>query len=224
MNSLSHCRSQLADKPPGESAGVSPQGTIETPARGSAPSNQVSMRVKANNLTLRSVVVAFCGQIFISFAIGWAVSAESVAAKVDFGRDVLPILSQNCLQCHGPDEEQRQADLRLDTSAGARSDLGGYSAVVPNNAGQSVLIERVTSSNPDLVMPPPDSGKKRLSDAQVLALRQWLDEGAEYQQHWAFRPIANPSPPEVPESAQGSLEDGSLHAAFAASVCHTDRN
>ena len=93
-----------------------------------------------------------------------------------------------------------------------------------SNAGQSVLIERVTSSDPDLVMPPPDFGKKRLSDALVLALHQWLDKGAEYQQRWAFRPIANPSPPELPESAQGSLEDGSLHAAFAASVCHTDRN
>ena len=128
----------------------------------------------------------FLRQILISVSTGWAVAAE-----VDFGRDVLPILSQNCFQCHGPDEEQRQADLRLDTSAGARRDLGGYAAVVPNNTGESVLIERVTSSDPDLVMPPPDSGKKTLSDAQVATLRQWLDEGAEYQQHWAFRPIAN---------------------------------
>ena len=144
----------------------------------------------------------------ISVAIGFLVVSTgwAVATEVDFGRDVLPILSQNCFQCHGPDEEQRQGDLRLDTSSGARHDLGGYSAVVSNHADESVLIERVISSDPDLAMPPPDSGKKRLSDAQVATLRQWLDEGAEYQQHWAFRPIANPAPPEVPESAI-DLED-----------------
>ena len=82
------------------------------------------------------------------------VGAED-ASKVDFSRDIRPILSNHCFQCHGPDEEQRQADLRLDQGVGAMADLGGYAAVVPHKVNDSELIERVTSSDDDLRMPPP---------------------------------------------------------------------
>ena len=119
---------------------------------------------------------------------------------MDFGRDVLPILSQNCFQCHGPDESQREADLRLDTAAGARHDLGGYAALAPGKSDESALIERVVSSDPDMLMPPPDSGKAALSAEQVLTLRRWIDAGAEYQQHWAFRPIERHAPPALGQS------------------------
>ena len=134
---------------------------------------------------------------------------RSVAAEIDFGRDVLPILSQNCFQCHGPDEGQRQADLRLDTAAGARVDLGGYAAVVPDEPGTSALIDRIIETDPDLLMPPPESGKSALSKAQVDTLRQWIAGGAQYQQHWSLRPIEVLPPSPIRDGSEASVSSAS---------------
>ncbi len=105
--------------------------------------------------------------------------------QVDFGRDVLPILSENCYQCHGPDEHERKAGLRLDTAEGAHEDLGGYAAVTPGNLEKSEIAVRIDSDDEDLVMPPPDS-RFSLNDGQRETLRRWITEGGQYQKHWAF--------------------------------------
>lgn len=115
--------------------------------------------------------------------------------KLEFNRDVRPILSSHCFACHGFDEKKRQADLRLDASEGALADLGGYQAVVPNHPEESVLWQRIVSED-DGVMPPEDFHKP-LSLQQKATLRKWIEQGAEYQPHWAFIP---PQKPVVPES------------------------
>ncbi|MFN7805818.1 MAG: DUF1549 domain-containing protein, partial [Planctomycetaceae bacterium] len=112
-----------------------------------------------------------------------------------FNRDVRPILADHCFTCHGPDAARRKADLRLDTEAGARADLGGRRAVVPGETAQSELLARVLATDPNEQMPPPGQGKP-LSPQQVAILQAWIEQGAAYQQHWAFLP---PEPPVVPE-------------------------
>ena len=117
------------------------------------------------------------------------------ARKVEFNRDIRPILSDNCFTCHGPAKSARKGGLRFDTEEGAKADLGGYFAVHPGKPGDSKLIERVTSGDKSKVMPPPSSNK-RLTPQQIELLRQWIAEGAIWQQHWAFikpqRPLLPP--------------------------------
>src|SRR5689334_3194637 len=108
------------------------------------------------------------------------------ASGIDFNRQILPILSENCFACHGPDEKQRKARLRLDTREGTFGKLrGGGSAVVPGKSAESELMARVTTEEPTEVMPPPRTGKK-LTAEQVAVLRQWIDQGAPWSSHWAF--------------------------------------
>ncbi len=122
-------------------------------------------------------------------------NASIAEAAVDFNRDIRPILSANCFRCHGPDEEARQADLRLDQRDDAILDRGGYQVISPGSIEQSEFIARILSDDPDVMMPPPSSNKS-LTDTQRDLLRQWISEGAEYQEHWSFVP---PSRPELPE-------------------------
>lgn len=117
-------------------------------------------------------------------------------AEVDFSSQVRPILSDNCFACHGPDESQRKARLRLDTKDGALGDRGGYPVIVPGKPTESELIQRITTADEDDVMPPPSYGKS-LTAAQVETLRQWVAEGAPWQEHWAFLPIRQPQVPAV---------------------------
>jgi mono/diheme cytochrome c family protein len=116
------------------------------------------------------------------------------ADRVDFNRDVRPILANNCFQCHGPDEGTREADLRLDTLAGAIIDLDGHSAIVVGKPAQSMLVERIKSTDPDERMPPLESGKK-LSAAEIKILETWIAEGANYAKHWSLEPIKRTIPP-----------------------------
>ncbi len=109
---------------------------------------------------------------------------SSLHAQVDFNRQVRPILAEHCFQCHGPDAEQRTADLRLDLEAEAKK-----SAIVPGAAADSELIHRIQSTDPEAVMPPASTGKV-LTKSQQDVLRQWVQEGAQYSNHWAFQPIA----------------------------------
>ena len=121
---------------------------------------------------------------------GACFAIKTHAQDVDFDRQVRPILAANCFACHGPDEETREADLRLDTSQGATADLGGHAAIQPGDADASALIQRIESDDRDLLMPPPDSGHE-LSDSQRQTLRRWIQQGGEYQVHWSF---VNPKP------------------------------
>ena len=128
----------------------------------------------------------------------WAVltSAQAVAAEdVSFNRDIRSLLSENCFACHGPDGHARQANLRLDV----RDAAVDHGAIVPGDASASLLVERIESDDPDLLMPPPDSGKQ-LTPEQRSVLKRWIESGAEYQTHWAFVPVPKEiPPPQLPE-------------------------
>jgi len=130
-------------------------------------------------------------------------SPATPAGDVRFSRDIKGLLSDLCLRCHGPDAAARQGGgeggLRLDTFAGATADLGGRAAVVPGNPDGSELIARITSSDPDVVMPPPESGD-RLTGGQVDLFRRWIEAGGAYEPHWAYIPPRRPPVPQVHDS------------------------
>src|SRR5262245_23181940 len=109
------------------------------------------------------------------------------AEKVDFSRDVLPILSAQCFACHGPDASKRKASLRLDERDSAVAQRRGTAAVSPGSLAKSELIKRVLAGDKEGRMPPPKAGA-RLTAAQIALLRRWIEEGAEYAEHWAFVP------------------------------------
>jgi mono/diheme cytochrome c family protein len=120
--------------------------------------------------------------------------ARAADPPVDFNRDVRPILFGHCVKCHGPDEGERQADLRLDTRDGATADLGGHAAVVPGKPEASELLRRVTATNTGEVMPPPRSGR-RLTAAETDTLARWVRQGAKYATHWSYARPVRPIPP-----------------------------
>lgn len=125
-----------------------------------------------------------------------AFPAQAQAGQsISYTRNIRPILATNCFPCHGPDENSRAADLRLDTADGATADLGGYQAIAPGNPDESELLTRVLESDPDLKMPPPES-HKTLKPDQIDLLRNWIAQGAKYEQHWAF---VSPRRPDIPE-------------------------
>ncbi len=120
------------------------------------------------------------------------VKADGPGRAPDFQRDIRPLLAQNCLSCHGPDEASREAGLRLDRRAGAVARLdSGLAAVRPGDAAGSELIRRLTAEESER-MPPPETGKS-LTAEQVELLRRWVEAGAAYSGHWAFEPLERPS-------------------------------
>ncbi len=148
---------------------------------------------------------------------------QGARADVDFQREIRPILSQNCFQCHGPDEKKRQGGLRLDLSREAFSE--GESGKLPIVAGKpqdSELIVRILTEDQQIRMPPGDSGFA-LSSTQKELLQQWIREGAQYQQHWAFTTPTRPAVPKVNKLAwtKNSLDNFVLekleHAGLAPS-------
>jgi hypothetical protein len=122
--------------------------------------------------------------------------ATAQAADVSYARDIRPILAAKCFACHGPAEDSREADLRLDTLAGATADLGGHQAIVPGKSAASELVGRIDSNDPDERMPPLKSNK-RLTAAEKALLKKWIDEGAKYEPHWAFVRPKRPALPTV---------------------------
>jgi hypothetical protein len=140
-------------------------------------------------LAIATLLLGVAGSILPSAL--WAAPPETVR----FNRDVRPILSQNCFFCHGPDEKHREAGLRLDVRSAAIAEQNGHAAVFPGKPDASELIKRVVSHDNDEVMPPPKSKKPRLSDDEVAILRRWIEQGAVYEGHWAFLPLANEPPP-----------------------------
>jgi hypothetical protein len=109
-----------------------------------------------------------------------------LAAEPDFASEVRPLLSNRCFKCHGPDESHREAGLRLDLREGAIAELdSGDRAIVPGHPDDSAVIARITSTDPDLVMPPPHT-KAALTAEEQWMLADWITAGAEYKPHWAF--------------------------------------
>lgn len=133
-------------------------------------------------------------RIVISF---WLVACSCIHAAdppVDFSRDVLPILSDNCFFCHGPDEKARKAKLRFDTKEGAFRVRDGEAVIVPGKSAESEFIRRIASHDADEVMPPPKSNRK-LTAKQIDTLKRWVEEGAKWGQPWALTPLRKPAVP-----------------------------
>lgn len=124
----------------------------------------------------------------LTLAFVFFLAAPHLRAEIDFGQHVRPILAEYCIQCHGPDEAQRQADLRLDVAP------QDSTAIVPGDPDASELLSRILSEDLDSRMPPPEM-EKHLSASQIATLRQWIAEGARYEGHWAFAAIKSPKVP-----------------------------
>ncbi|HQX50615.1 MAG TPA: DUF1549 domain-containing protein, partial [Planctomycetaceae bacterium] len=147
-------------------------------------------------------VVGHCIQHFfsrsISLVIGlaWISSTPQLAAdevEVDFARDVLPILSDNCFQCHGPDvKEGRKGDLRLDDESDVKRDRDGHRAVAEGQPEESELWQRITSSDADLRMPPAELGRT-LNPQQLDSIKRWINQGAHWGRHWALERVQRPA-------------------------------
>jgi hypothetical protein len=114
--------------------------------------------------------------------------------EIDFTQDVRPILAENCFACHGPDEGAREARLRLDTKEGLEERLGSYHLLLAGNPEESELYLRLTEQDVDYRMPPRESGKE-LDETQIDVLRRWIEEGAEWEPHWAYTSFREVIPP-----------------------------
>ncbi|MEQ8787625.1 MAG: PSD1 and planctomycete cytochrome C domain-containing protein [Pirellulaceae bacterium] len=154
----------------------------------------VAILLKIHGLRYRPL---FCALLALSsLVVGSAAPRATLAAapRIEFNRDIRPILSDKCFACHGPDEKHREADLRLDTAEGAKS------AITAEKPEASELIARITSEDESERMPPSQS-KKTLSPREIELLRQWVAQGAEYQPHWSFVPPRRGEAPAVKQAA-----------------------
>ncbi len=120
--------------------------------------------------------------------------------KLDFQRDIRPLLSNACFQCHGPDEGKRKGDLRLDTREGAFGDRGGYAAFVPGKPEASEAVRRMLTEQASKHMPPARAAKT-LTPRQIDLIQRWVKEGAHWSEHWAFRAPTRPRVPVVRDAA-----------------------
>ncbi len=129
--------------------------------------------------------------------------ASAEDGKLRFNQDVRPILSDKCFACHGFDAKHRKADLRLDTPEGALAVNDGVQAIAPGNLAKSEFWKRITSTDEDEVMPPPDSHKKLTAEEKAI-FKRWIEEGAKYQKHWAFEAPVKAAFPSVPQAKAGT--------------------
>lgn len=133
-----------------------------------------------------------------AFAISvWIVTVASAQDSIQFNRDIRPIFMETCLTCHGPDSASRKADLRMDQRDAAIE----RGAISPGKPDESEMIRRILSSDPDEIMPPPEI-KKPLSAEQKKLLIDWVQDGAEYQQHWSYIGPIRSEVPAVPDSVK----------------------
>jgi hypothetical protein len=139
----------------------------------------------------RTVAIGCAGYVLMC---GTHSSAVPPELPVSFNRDIRPILSNACFRCHGPDDKERKADLRLDTKEGLFGDLGGHAAVVPGKPTESEMLRRVCSTEAGEKMPPPKSGKK-LTANEIDLLSRWIKQGAPYNTHWSYtKPVLSALP------------------------------
>ncbi len=141
-----------------------------------------------------SLAAALAAAIFAPSAV-WAIDPPS-SGKIDYTRDIRPILSENCYHCHGPDEGSRKGKLRLDTKEGLSSKHKDIIPFKPGSLEDSEAWERINSTDADEQMPPPDSHRK-LTAGQIAKLKAWIEQGAEFKEHWAFRAPVRPAEPKL---------------------------
>lgn len=168
--------------------------TLHRPSLRKVPGSMAGQRLS----TARRIVLA--SVLFASVAHpGFA--APPAAPVIDFDRQVRPILSNNCFKCHGPDEEVREAGLRLDRRPEALEPAdSGKPAIIPGKPDESTLVKRISSRDRKFVMPPPKTNKT-LSETEKSVLREWVAQGARYQTHWAFNAPKRPIAPRVKDEA-----------------------
>ena len=138
-------------------------------------------------------------------------SSQAIPDRIDFNFHVRPILSDRCYKCHGPDENARKGNLRLDIEEGAFAMVDSAElryAIVPGDLDKSHLYQRISSNSADFMMPPPDS-KLSLTEREIEILKRWIEQGAEWKSHWAFIPPQRPEVPEVsdPEWTQNPIDN-----------------
>ncbi|WP_397568143.1 PSD1 and planctomycete cytochrome C domain-containing protein [Schlesneria sp. T3-172] len=149
----------------------------------------------ARSARSRSLTTFVCAATLSTLVLGSVSSVSGADRKIEFNRDIRPILSNNCYLCHGPDKNQLQAGLRLDKPETAVAKLeSGNTGIVPGDVSASAIIERITTSDPNLKMPPAESGKS-VSESEIETLKAWIRQGAEYQGHWSFITAVRPEPP-----------------------------
>ncbi len=171
------------------------------------------MRCKYSRSVL-AVVAGLTAAGFLLATAGKSFAQESVASVaalpdvVEFNRDIRPLLSENCFFCHGPDKNKREADLRLDTKEGLHGSDGNGGALVPKKPDESELFRRVTSTDEEFKMPQTGSGKS-LSDRDIRMLKKWIEQGGQYEGHWAFLPVRT--------NAEDATATGSDHSNFTSS-------
>ena len=146
-----------------------------------------------------SFYLRFIG-IHSTWVIGAVLCSVCVADEIRFNTHIRPILAEHCLQCHGPDAERREADLRLDFEEVAKEH-----AIVPGKPEESELFQRIVSEDPDLQMPPEDTGKS-LTTNQITLIRHWIASGAKYEIHWAYQPIQDPAPPHINDEGLAEID------------------
>jgi len=163
-----------------------------------------------------------CALFFTAVILSALRPAGMIAAQerqpVDFGREIRPLLSDLCFQCHGPDEQHREADLRLDTPEGLAGQVAGRRTITPGRPDDSELLRRLITNDPDERMPPASTGKS-LNPGQIALIRRWIEEGAEWKPHWAF---LAPQKPAIPAGLDPQREPHSIDRLVRARLQRED--
>ncbi|MCH9654703.1 MAG: PSD1 and planctomycete cytochrome C domain-containing protein [Planctomycetes bacterium] len=150
------------------------------------------------------MVVRTCSFLFLCtiafvvflFQVTFAETKKTTPTEFDFATDIRPLLSDGCFACHGPDDQHREADLRLDLKESAFGSHDGHALIVPGKPLESLLYQRIVSTDEDERMPPADSGKK-LSPSEIEKIRKWIEAGAPWASHWAFHPPQKAALPRI---------------------------
>jgi len=135
-----------------------------------------------------------------------AAASQSSGEKISFSSQVRPILSNSCFACHGPDAQNQSSPFRLDTEEHARANLAKAGdpprfGIVPGKPEQSLLLQRITTHDPNALMPPPTAKKPPVNEEQIAVITEWIRQGAKYEPHWAFIAPVKPTVPEVKDKA-----------------------
>jgi hypothetical protein len=153
---------------------------------------------------MRERIAYSAGVVSLACFVIFVEAAEPLPRTIEFNRDIRPILSDTCFNCHGPDKANRKAKLRLDTEEGAHEDHKGTRAVVPGNTDKSELLRRIATEDESERMPPAKSGR-RLTPHQVALVRRWIEQGAKWQKHWSLMPPRRPELPKIGDARYQEL-------------------
>ena len=148
--------------------------------------------------TLIGIILIVAGLIF--GVVNYTKAKKDASKLVSYNRDIRPLLSDKCFSCHGPDVSKVKAGLRLDLPASAFGELEknkGHYAIVAGQPDKSELIKRISSNDPAIMMPMPESHLTRLSTEEIKLFKRWIEQGAKYEKHWAFVAPVKAKLPEV---------------------------